>query len=155
MNKSEHLTTAIYLGISAFLLWLISYSYLYFSSVGASYRGFEDLIYVRDALASRTYDVVVGLILMFPATKIGAKFPDMMEPAGGRHRKFWHSILVLIFLIALFLTTLYVLIFEPFYITGPLLWEETILWSIYLFTLGYISHLICDMFTTQRLPWIL
>lgn len=82
---------------------------------------------------------------------LGGILPDLLEPGdqNPHHRSFFHSIAILVALI-LFLVTI---------AWGIVLSEDTLeslyLRAIVFFTsVGYLSHLLLDLFTPYRLPWI-
>lgn len=82
-------------------------------------------------------------LIMIVASITGGIMPDILDPPfTKRHRRYAHSkILLLLFLIITLITI--VLIF--------LNRDRLILWLIYYFLIGYISHLILDSFTPAGL----
>ncbi|MFP4050143.1 MAG: metal-dependent hydrolase [Thermoplasmata archaeon] len=70
---------------------------------------------------------------------LGGILPDILDPPfTKRHRRYAHSkILLIIFLTILLITVVLIFIKRG----------NIILWSLYYFLVGYISHLVLDSFT--------
>lgn len=86
-----------------------------------------------------------NILFFFTAFLIGivsSVLPDILDPPFTyKHRKYAHSVHLLIFLIAVYLFTLY-LIYRQMAIE---------IWGIHFFCVGYISHLVLDSFTPMGL----
>lgn len=82
-------------------------------------------------------------LLMIGSSVMGGIIPDILDPPfTKRHRRYAHSkILLLIFIILLAITSILILIQNT----------NLILFVLYYFLIGYISHLILDSFTPAGL----
>ena len=82
-------------------------------------------------------------LIMIGSSVIGGIIPDILDPPfTKRHRRYAHSkILFFIFIILLGITSILILIQNL----------NLILWTIYYFLIGYISHLILDSITPAGL----
>jgi len=82
-------------------------------------------------------------LIMIGSSVFGGLIPDILDPPfTKRHRRYAHSkILFFIFIILIGITSI-LISFQS---------NNLILWSIYYFLIGYISHLILDSFTPAGL----
>ncbi len=82
-------------------------------------------------------------LIMIGSSVFGGLIPDILDPPfTKKHRRYAHSkILFFIFVILLGITSILILIQN----------NNLILWTIYYFLLGYISHLILDSLTPAGL----
>lgn len=82
---------------------------------------------------------VYTFLIMIGFSVLGGILPDILDPPfTKRHRRYAHSkILLIIFLTILLITVVLIFIKRG----------NIILWSLYYFLVGYISHLVLDSFT--------
>lgn len=89
--------------------------------------------------------ILSNILFFFTAFLVGivsSVLPDILDPPFTyKHRKYAHSIQLLIFFIAIYLFTFY-LIYRQMAIE---------IWGIHFFCVGYISHLVLDSFTPMGL----
>jgi inner membrane protein len=100
---------------------------------------FSDLVSKGLVLSPMILPVVLA------SSAFGAMLPDLIEPPRNRrHRKFFHS-LVLLVLLLVFLHNAYALL-----LTGGL--ADEVAFGLFFAGAGYASHLVLDALTPSGLP---
>lgn len=85
---------------------------------------------------------ILYLLLLFMASITGGVLPDILDPPfSSRHREIAHSKILLTIFLILFAITLALLLLN----------HRLVVWILYFFLLGYISHLFMDSFTPAGL----
>ncbi|MBS3816125.1 MAG: metal-dependent hydrolase [Candidatus Thermoplasmatota archaeon] len=80
--------------------------------------------------------------VMISASLVGGSIPDILDPPfSRRHRAFAHSKVLLYLFIIIWTVSLFTLLTDP----------NLIIWFVYFFLLGYISHLALDSLTPAGL----
>ncbi len=128
MRRKAHVIGGLFFGLAGYFI-LVS-----FQSISIpNYTIFYDLF---------QGSMIIKTTLLFMFLTIGALIPDKLDPPfSPRHRKFAHSKALLILFIMFTAITLYILSTR----------ENLVLWSLYFFLIGYISHLILDSLTPAGL----
>ena len=87
--------------------------------------------------------IFIPIILLL--TIIGSILPDVIEPSKNKfHRKFFHSIFLLVIIFVFLIMTYKELISGNF--------ENSILTCYFFIGCGYVSHLLMDVITRNGLP---
>ena len=80
--------------------------------------------------------------MMIGSSILGGTLPDILDPPfTSRHRSFAHSKILLYLFISIWFASLFILLTSP----------TLLIWIVYFFILGYISHLILDSRTPAGL----
>ena len=88
---------------------------------------------------------LIGSALGLITVVFGAILPDILDPPFSRkHRRFAHSKILFIIMLALYMVTL-------FSLTYGSMKNELGIWGVHFFLLGYLSHLVLDSFTPAGL----
>lgn len=86
---------------------------------------------------------VYVFLIMIGSSVMGGIIPDILDPPfTKRHRRYAHSKILLLIFLTLSSITVILIYFQQ---------DNLILWSIYYFLIGYISHLILDSLTPAGL----
>ncbi|MFP4006371.1 MAG: metal-dependent hydrolase [Candidatus Hadarchaeia archaeon] len=82
-------------------------------------------------------------LIMIVFSVLGGILPDILDPPfTKKHRRYAHSKILLVIFSTLLLFTVVLIFIKR---------EKIILWPIYYFLIGYISHLVLDSFTPAGL----
>ena len=86
---------------------------------------------------------VYVFLIMIGSSVIGGIIPDILDPPFTKHhRRYAHSKILLLIFLKLSCITVVLIYLQR---------DNLILWSIYYFLIGYISHLILDSLTPAGL----
>lgn len=104
-------------------------------------------IIIMHDINSKGIDVnVIFIPIILLLTIIGSVLPDIIEPAKNKHhRKFFHSVLLLMIILAFLIMT-----YNELIISGN--FNNPILACYFFIGCGYVSHLLVDSITRNGLP---
>ncbi|MGM0405173.1 MAG: metal-dependent hydrolase [Thermoplasmatota archaeon] len=124
MRRNTHLIGGILFGLTGYFI-LVSVRLGTISPYSIFFDLFEESMMVKTTL-------------LFVFLTSGALIPDKLDPPfSPKHRKFAHSKAILFLFITITALTLFLLSIQ----------KNLVLWSLYFFLLGYISHLALDSLT--------
>ena len=128
MRRNTHFIGGILFGLAGYFI-LVSIQ----SNSISPYSIFFDLF---------EESMMIKTTLLFLFLTLGALIPDKLDPPfSPKHRKFAHSKAIFFLFIIITALTLFLLSTQ----------ENLVLWSLYFFLLGYISHLALDSLTPAGL----
>jgi len=132
MRKKAHLIGAIFFAIIGYFIWHFLRRVFYLPPDPSLHSTLTSIL---------SMEVKIFFIMIF-SSLFGGSLPDILDPPlTKRHRYFAHSKILFYLLIVVWIITLFALLNDP----------DLIVWSLYFFLLGYISHLILDSFTPAGL----
>lgn len=132
MNKRTHMLGAVIFAILGYAVWHFLRR-LFFIPPDPS---------LLSALSSILSMEVKLFFIMILSSIFGGSLPDILDPPFSRHhRAFAHSRILFYILIVIWMITLFTLLNDP----------SLIIWILYFFLLGYISHLALDSRTPAGL----
>ncbi|MFP3871392.1 MAG: hypothetical protein ACOC55_03340 [Candidatus Natronoplasma sp.] len=132
MKKRAHMIGAIIFAVLAYYMWHFLHRALFIPPDPSLHSTLTSIL---------SMEVFLFFIMIF-SSMFGGTLPDILDPPfTSHHRAFAHSkALLLVFTLA-WLIALYVL----------LVGRSTMIWGLYFFLSGYISHLLMDSRTPAGL----
>lgn len=128
MRRNTHVIGGLFFGLAGYFI-LASIQSNSISSYSIFYELFQE-------------SMVIETTLLFTTLTFGAILPDKLDPPfSPKHRKFAHSKGILFLFIMITAFTLFLLSTQ----------ENLVIWSLYFFLIGYISHLALDSLTPAGL----
>ncbi|MBS3789733.1 MAG: hypothetical protein KGY66_02335 [Candidatus Thermoplasmatota archaeon] len=132
MRRNSHILGSIIFAILGYFVWHFLHMSLFLP---------PNPSFMSTLTSILSMEVSLFFIMIF-ASLFGGILPDKLDPPfTSRHRFFAHSKILLYVLLIIWIVSLYILLKD----------SSLLIWSLYFFLLGYISHLVLDSRTPAGL----